>query len=264
MEIKEIHTKIEKNCPPQYSINEIIPFGYPLREIKIKALVSKSPEKAIQQMYSVMLRAVKIGYHQEPLLVRFLGLNEDDFILNELYTLREKGYLDFISQQWVVTPQGEKFLEDATILKISEEEEFTFYLDCYTNAILSKKNLVPSKQKTHNKLEPKYNFEHKSSEILNNRNQDIQDIYKKENTDSYLIDYADTLLFDKKIDNTYCLIEYIPLNDENEPYIEIRNFDDDFSIEKRLTKLFQEEYPSILYTLSDSDREKLAHFEEKK
>ena len=129
MELKEIYQKLEQQCPSNYRINEIIPIAYPYRRIIINAMVNKSPEESIQQVYSIFIKAIKSGLNTENDLTHFLGLDKDDFILRELYFLRERGYLDFISGKWFVTESGENFIKDNSILKILSEEEFEFYFD---------------------------------------------------------------------------------------------------------------------------------------
>ena len=50
MDIQEIHKKLDKQCPSDYKINEIIQFAYPYRRVRVNATVNKSPEKSIQQV----------------------------------------------------------------------------------------------------------------------------------------------------------------------------------------------------------------------
>ena len=59
MELKEIYQKLEEQCPSNYRINEIIPIAYPYRRIIINAMVNKSPEESIQQVYSIFIKAIK-------------------------------------------------------------------------------------------------------------------------------------------------------------------------------------------------------------
>ena len=55
MELKEIYQKLEQQCPSNYRINEIIPIAYPYRRIIINAIVNKTPEESIQQVYSIFI-----------------------------------------------------------------------------------------------------------------------------------------------------------------------------------------------------------------
>ncbi|MDO4228661.1 MAG: hypothetical protein Q4C98_02510 [Capnocytophaga sp.] len=264
MDLQKIYSKLEKQCPVKYKINEIIPFLYPYKELKIKALVNKSPEKTMQQIYSVFLRAIKVGYNTEKDLIKFLGLSKEDFILRELYTLKGDGFLDFISGKWLVTPQGENFLKDATILKSMENEEFSFLLDIFSNTIVSKSKIkIVTNSDKGKKLESK--FKHKDTKMLDEKSQQLQDVYKEEHSgESYLIDYdKDEILFYKEVFGDFIMVEYKPdNNNEDDPFIEIRNNDEDFSLNKELTKLLQEEYPDIIYQLSDSERNVIAEIQE--
>ena len=138
MEIKEIHKKLVLQCSADYKINEIIMFAYPFRRVRINATVNKSPDKSIQQVYSVLLRTILVGYNNEEQIINFLGLHKEDFILRELYFLRERGYVDYVSGKWLVTEQGQDFIKDNSILKILEDEKFEFLIDAISNEALSK------------------------------------------------------------------------------------------------------------------------------
>jgi hypothetical protein len=267
MDIQEIHKKLDKQCPSDYKINEIIQFAYPYRRVRVNATVNKSPEKSIQQVYSVFLRTIKAGYNNEKQIIEFLGLNKEDFILRELYFLRERGFVDFASGIWLVTEQGEEFVKDNSILKILEEEEFEFLIDAISNQAIIKDFRLYSDRKIENKLNPEIDFSIKDPNLLKNKNEQLSDIYKKQNNGkAYLVDYdKSNIKFDKKENHDYYLIEYIPrIEKENElePYIEVRNTDKDVSKQKRLSKSLSDKYPSILYQFSTSDRTSFAKIQE--
>ena len=267
MDIQEIHKKLDKQCPSDYKINEIIQFAYPYRRVRINATVNKSPEKSIQQVYSVFLRTIKAGYNKEEQLIKFLGLNKEDFILRELYFLRERGFVDFASGIWLVTEQGEEFVKDNNILKILEEEEFEFLIDAISNEAIEKNFRLFSAKNIENKLNPEIDYSIKNPELLKNKNEQLSDIYKNQsNGKAYLVDYdKSNIKFDKKENHDYYLIEYIPIKEkesELEPYIEVRNTDKDISKQKRLSKSLSEKYPSILYQFTTSDRTSFAKIQE--
>ncbi len=267
MDIQEIHKKLDKQCPSDYRINEIIQFAYPYRRVRVNATVNKSPEKSIQQVYSVFLRTIKSGYNKEEQIIKFLGLNKEDFILRELYFLRERGFVDFASGIWLVTEQGEEFVKDNSILKILEEEEFEFLIDAISNQAIQKNFRLFSDKNIENRLNPEIDYSIKNPELLKNKNEQLSDIYKRENNGkAYLVDYdKSNIKFDKKENHDYYLIEYIPIKEkesELEPYIEVRNTDKDVSKEKRLSKSLSEKYPSILYQFTTSDRKSFAKIQE--
>ncbi|MDC0339229.1 hypothetical protein OAN33_06805 [Flavobacteriales bacterium] len=267
MDIQEIHKKLDKQCPSDYKINEIIPFAYPYRRVRVNATVNKSPEKSIQQVYSVFLRTIKAGHNKEEKIIEFLGLKKEDFILRELYFLRERGFVDFTSGIWLVTQQGENFIKDNSILKILEEEEFEFLIDAISNQAIVKDFRLFSDINIENKLNPEIDLSIKDPELLKNKNDQLSDIYKKQNNGkAYLVDYdKSNIKFDKKENHDYYLIEYIPRKEkesELEPYIEVRNTDKDVSKQKRLSKSLSEKYPSILYQFTTSDRTNFAKIQE--
>lgn len=267
MDIQEIHKKLDKQCPSDYKINEIIQFAYPYRRVRVNATVNKSPEKSIQQVYSVLLRTIKAGFDKEEQIVDFLGLNKEDFILRELYFLRERGFVNLTSGIWLVTEQGEEFIKDNSILKILEEEEFEFLIDAISNQAIQKNFRLFSDKNIENRLNPEIDFSIKNPELLKNKNEQLSDIYKRENNGkAYLVDYdKSNIKFDKKENHDYYLIEYIPTKEkesELEPYIEVRNTNKDVSKEKRLSKSLSEKYPSILYQFTTSDRTSFAKIEE--
>lgn len=267
MDIQEIHKKLDKQCPSDYKINEIIQFAYPYRRVRVNATVNKSPEKSIQQVYSVFLRTINAGYNKEEQIIEFLGLNKENFILRELYFLRQRGFVDFASGVWLVTQQGEEFVKDNSILKILEDEEFEFIIDAISNQAIVKNFRLFSDRNIENKLNSEINFSIKDPDLLKNKNEQLSDIYKKQNNGkAYLVDYdKSNIKFDKKENHDYYLIEYIPSvekENELEPYIEVRNTDKDVSKQKRLTKSLFDKYPSILYQFSTSDRTSFAKIQE--
>lgn len=266
MDIKEIYKKLEDQCPSNYRINEIIPIAYPYRKIVINAIVNKSPEESIQQVYAIFIKAIKSGINTESELTHFLGLDKDDFILRELYFLRERGYLDFISNKWMITESGEEFSKDNSILKILSEEEFEFYIDAYSDEVLQNDFSFYNDHNVQNKIQPKIKFKNKSPELLKGKSEQLGDIYKKDKAGkAFLVDYDENdIKFDKEVFNDYFLIEYIPTREkenELEPRIEIRNRNKEYSLNKRLTKILSQEYPNIIYDFTDSERSIVANIE---
>lgn len=269
MEIQEIHKKLDKQCPSDYKINEIIQFAYPYRRVRVNATVNKSPEKSIQQVYSVFLRTIKAGHNTEEQIIDFLGLHKEDFILRELYFLRERGFVDFASGIWLITEQGEEFIKDNNILKILEEEEFEFLIDAITNDAIAKDFRTYTVKSEANKLIPEINYSNRNPELLDNKNEQLADIYKNQSKGkAYLVDYDKlNIMFDSldKEFSDFYLIEYIPRKEkenELEPFIEIRNTNNDISKENRLTKVLSNRYLELIKNFSNSERTNIIQLQE--
>ncbi len=271
MNIKAINDKLAAQCPSAYRINEIIPIAYPYRQVKVSATVNKSPEESINQIYISFIRSINAGYTSTEQLAHFLGLQEDDFLLRELYVLREKGFLNLVSDKWLVTPLGNEYIKDNSILKVLEKEDFIFLMDAIADEVLpySKGIRLDAADKFENRLKPEIYYPIKSPDLLNHKHDQIADVYNAQHGgNSLLVDFdKEKIKFDsgnQKV-QAYYLIEYTPLlsgENESPPYIEIRNKDKDYSLDKRLTKILTERYPSILYEFSKSERSSFAQLED--
>lgn len=269
---QELKDKLTDQCSSDYIINEIIPFAYPFRWLRINATVKKSPEESLLQIYLVLIRTILVGYSREDELFKFLGLNEENIIVRELDVLRQWGYVDVTLGNWEVTELGKLFIKDSGILYILEEEEFDFLVDAINKEIIAKDFVLHSRMESKKELEPEYSFDHKSPKMLYGRSTEIIDMYNKQhkvveeetsaiiqakNKNAYLIDYdKKKILYDEKKYNDYYLVEYIPRKGQefdSDPYIEIRNYND-ASLDKRITKILSGKYPKIVQSLTDSPR----------
>jgi len=266
MQNPDIYKELTKHCPNGFRINEIIKFAYPFRRIRVKVTANKSPEKSLQHIYSSILRTIDAGFDTEKEICRFLGLSPEDFILRELYFLREKGLSDLISDKWKVTEQGQEFIKNNDILKVIEEDDFEFLIDAKTEKVLEYEEKLFSNVTEDKKLKPTIKYNHKDESILNNKDEQLRDLYKKLNQNhAYLIDIVrNKIQFDALEYSDFLLIEYIPYENrknELEPFIEIRKTDNDYHIEKWLTNNLKLKYPDIIYQLTSSERDKAVDIE---
>jgi hypothetical protein len=254
---EEAYKQLKDKAPTGYRLNELIAFSYPVRKLKLDVLVNKQPDGSLVKVYNVLLRAIQIGFQSQEKLFEFLGLGQtDEFILRELFALREKGYVDLVSEKWIVTEEGEKFLKDNNLLRVEEEEEFEFLLDGISGEVFSIKENPTERNKLTKFLESEMKLALKSPELLENKFQQLADVFKQEHeSKSYLISYAaDEIKRDYEEWCNYWLIEYIPDSKSNqEAKLEVRNFVSLKEI-KTLTAKFNSEYRHYIYSLSNSDR----------
>jgi len=88
---QEIYQQLSKKSPTGYKLNELIPFSYPVRRIRLELLVNKQPDGSLVKVYNVILRAIQAGFQTQEKLFEFLGLGvTDEFILRELFSRSEK------------------------------------------------------------------------------------------------------------------------------------------------------------------------------
>ncbi len=265
----ELYKQLRKHCPNGFRINEIIKFGYPFRRLKIKIIANKTPEKSLQHIYSAILRTVNACFSSEKELCQFLGLNPEDFLLKELYYLREKEMLDLVNNKWIVTDTGNEFIKNNDILKVIEEDEFEFLVDARKNIVLEYSERLVSETSEDKRFKPEIDFKIKDENILNGKEENLRDLYKTINKGkSYMIDISrNGILFDKLEYNDFLLVEYIPIDarkNELDPFIEVRKNTSLAPKDKKLTKLLSAEYPAILYQFTYSERDKVVEIEDSK
>lgn len=170
----EAYKELKDKSPTGFKLNELIAFSYPVRKIKIDALVNKQPDGSLVKVYNVLLRAIQQGFNTQKTLFQFLGLGEqDEFILRELFLLKEKNYVDLIADKWIVAPEGEKFLENEKILRIEEHEEFEFLLDGISGDVLTIKQESANKAKLQKYLTSEIKIPNRSPEIIENKFQQL-------------------------------------------------------------------------------------------
>ena len=253
---EEAYKQLKDKAPTGYRLNELIQFSYPVRKIRLDVLVNKQPDGSLVKVYNVLLRAIQAGFSSQDKLFTFLGLGQtDEFVLRELFTLREKGLVDLVSEKWIVTEEGEKFIQDEKILRIEEKEEFEFLIDGISGEIMSARQNRTEK-KLLKSLDPEVKLSNRNSELIEGKFQQLADTYKQDNENkAYLISYAsDDIKYDSNDWCNFWLIEYIPDRKSNqEPKLEVRNFETLKEI-KSLTSKFNSEYRHYIYSLSSSER----------
>lgn len=255
----EVYKQLKDKAPTGYRINEIIPFSYPVRKIRIDVLVNKQPDGSLVKVYNVLLRAIQAGFSSQDKLFTFLGLGQtDEFILRELFTLREKGLIDLVSEKWIVTEDGEQFIQNEKILRIEENEEFEFLIDGISGEIMSARQNKTDKTLP-KYLKPELKLSNRNPELIEGKFEQLSDTYKKDNDNkAYLISYdSNDIKYDKESWCNFWLIEYIPDKKSNhEPKLEVRDFET-LKINKDLSSKFNSEYRHYIYSLSSSERKEI-------
>lgn len=257
MKEQDVYEKLAKQSPTGYKLNELIAFSYPVRRIRLDVLINKQPDGSLVKVYSVILRTIQAGFNMQKDLFAFLGLGEtDEFILRELFSLREKGYLDIASDKWFVTPDGNEFLENNNILRVEKEEEYDFLVDGISGEIMSAKEYQTERSRLPKYVDSEIRIANRNPELLENKFQALADVYKKDNDNkAYLISYSpDEIKRDYDEFCNYWLIEYIPTGKSNqEAKLEVRSFQS-LKPNKDLSIKFNAQYRHFIYSLSNSER----------
>lgn len=245
MNTKEVYSTLASQAPKGYRISELTKFSYPVRKVRINAVVNKAPDKNLVKVYAVLLRCIENNLNEKQQLFDFLGVPQtDEFILHELFALREKGLLDLVSDKWYVTEQGKAFIENNSLLRFEECEVFEFLIDGLTGKIFSSLNTECKKDREKKYIKQEPNVATKLGDLLKDQFQELCEVYTQDTKgEGLLIDYdREKVLFDNNnlwID--YWFVGYMPEDETGEPYYEVHDVET-LGKKESLTKQFNAEY----------------------
>lgn len=255
-----IFKKLASQAPVDYTINEIIPIAYPFMEVRIQALVNRSPEDNLLNIYHIILSAIQHGLKTTNDLFAFLGLSaNDEFMLQELYGLQNKGYIGFFNASWCLSKTGEDFLNNHSIMREEANEDFTFLIDGVSGECVGCDSVTIKKMTGEDNytIDKQIKFSERDAALLKKKFTEIATVYKKSHKDAYLIDYDNQIQYAETKYAHLWLVEY--KTKDNVSSIEIREDNEKLTLQRRLTKLFNGQLRTYLYDLSTSDRK---HFGE--
>lgn len=250
-----IFKKLASQAPVDYTINEIIPISYPFMEVRINALVNRSPEDNLLNIYHIILSAIKNGLKTTNDLFAFLGLSaNDEFMLQELYSLQNKGYVGFFNAAWCLSNEGEKFLNNHSIMREEANEDFTFLIDGVSGECVGCDSVTIKKMTGEDNytIDKQIKFSERDAALLKNKFTEIAAVYKNSHKNAYLIDYDGDIQYAETKYARLWLVEY--KTKDNVSSIEIREDNEKLTLQRRLTKLFNGQLRTYLYDLSTSDR----------
>ena len=197
---KVLFEKYKDDMGSDYALNDVIEIAYPRIEVSIDVMVSGRPSDILQELHIFLLESILAGLNTKSELAYFLGVSENDFILDEVYSLLKEGLLTFSEEEkYSITTKGELFIEEQKFIPVTSQETFKFYVDGFTNR-LSIEEIGTTK--CENRLQPsvKVDFkfiQEKWMEI--NKQYSISQEREKEIID-LLGDYARTLSLLEKYD----------------------------------------------------------------
>lgn len=132
----ELFDKYKEDLGNDYSLNDILEIGYPIIEAKIDIIASGKPSDVLQELHIFLLELVNVGLDTKISLAQFLGVSENDFILDELFTLLENGLIsNSENEKYRVTSKGDSFIEEQKFIPVTTQEDFTFYVDGFSQTI---------------------------------------------------------------------------------------------------------------------------------
>lgn len=147
---RKLFDKYKNDLGEEYHLNDIIELAYPKIQTTIDVLVSSKPSDVLQDLHIFLLDTIEAGLDEKSVLCSFLGIDEDDFILDELYLLIKEGLVDLNDEgNYRLTTKGQLFLENQKFIPETSNQKFTFYVDGLTKNITTERI---SKTHSENKL----------------------------------------------------------------------------------------------------------------
>jgi hypothetical protein len=91
---EEAYKQLKDKAPTGYRLNELIQFSYPVRKIAIRRACKQATRRLFGKSLQCAFACNSSGFSSQDKLFTFLGLGQtDEFVLRELFALREKGLL---------------------------------------------------------------------------------------------------------------------------------------------------------------------------
>lgn len=137
---KELFKKHKGDLGTDYLLNDIFEIAYPRIATSIEIITSGKPDDILRDLHILLLETIESGLNTKTSLASFLGVQENDFVLDELYPLLKEALLSISEdERYRVTTKGKLFVEEEKYIPVRSQEVFTFYVDGVSGKISTKK-----------------------------------------------------------------------------------------------------------------------------
>jgi hypothetical protein len=230
----QLFEKYKDDFGDEYSLNDIIEIGYPLIETNIDIISSGKPSDILQEIHILLIELVNTGIDSKEALSHFLGVAENDFVIDELYALLENGILAISEdQKYRVTTKGEVFLQEKKFIPVTTQEDFTFYIDGFTKEIMAEAPSTTSNTANRLLSTIKVDFDFIQEEWMH-----INLCFTKINSgDKEIVDLANykrSMNYRKELFQKFFVLIYYP-KDNSGKKIQLKVYNNDFKLLKRQT-----------------------------
>lgn len=249
---RKLFDKYKKDLGEDYLLNDIIELAYPKIQTTIDILVSSKPSDVLKDLHIFLLDTINTGLNQKAILCSFLGIEDDDFIIDELYLLIKEGLIDLDDENnYRLTTKGQLFLENQKFIPETSNEEFVFYVDGLTKEITTEK---VSKTFCQNKLTNLVNVNHEFiQENWFNINSIFSKVNKEEKEIIELSNYKRSIVKKPYVvyEKIYAVI-YYP-KEEAGKKIQIKAYNKSLSLLKKTTNSLNEQFSKNPFLFDFSD-----------
>jgi hypothetical protein len=236
----------------EYSLNDIIEIGYPIIETVIDIISSGKPSDILQDVHILLLELIETGIDTKSSLSNFLGVSESDFVLDELFTLLENGRLAISDDdKFRVTTKGELFISEKKFIPVTSQEDFKFYIDGLTKAILHE--LPSDTTNSPNRLTSSFKIDF---EFIQEHWLKINQCYTQANSgDKEIIDLANykrSIVSRRELFIKYYILIYYP-KDKSGKKIQIKVYNNELKLLKKQSESISKLYSTNKYLFDFSN-----------
>jgi hypothetical protein len=236
----------------EYSLNDIIEIGYPVVETSIDIISSGKPSDILQEVHILLIELIDAGVDSKEALAQFLGVSENDFILDELFSLLENGILALSEDdKYRVTTKGELFVSEKKFIPVTTQEDFKFYVDGLSKEIYHE---IPSETtNSPNRLMPsvRVDFDFIQEQWLN-----INKCFTKANSgDKEIVDLANykrSITARRDLFIKYYVLIYYP-KDNSGKKVQLKVYNSDSKLQKGHTESLSALYSTNKYLFDFSN-----------
>ncbi|MBP5400531.1 MAG: hypothetical protein J6Y35_02760 [Bacteroidales bacterium] len=227
METTEIKNLLKEKNPQGYSFNQFALFDYPYTQITKVARVKRVPDKDLNNLYHIVLRAVQAGIAEKKALADFLGISEqDDFIKNEFLFLVKQGFINDDIKQYSLTELGKAYIRDEIPpIWVEDTINYNFLIDTLTGNLHSLSKIKDiGKSNTGRGLTPDPSIFNQCKKYL--KQEQLRDLFHNDyQGEALLLSFKNEQYQSKLVWRPLILAEYTANDYENPPYYTVRSAD---------------------------------------
>lgn len=112
-----------------YKLIKVLQISWPIYKVEMEVTVDTEPENVLKDIHLILLNLVKEGISTASEIAGFLGLEENDFLLDELYELRRNNLLKYYDEKYVIDSLGIDFISKQRFIPIPESRKYEFCIN---------------------------------------------------------------------------------------------------------------------------------------
>jgi hypothetical protein len=138
----------------EYALINILQLAWPIHKVKLDVTVAAEPEDVLKDIHLILLKLVQNNINTYQSIAEFLGLEQNDFMLDELLELRKNNLVQFYDDKFHLTNQGVNFISGKQFIPSIEKKVFATCIDGVTNDVVKEYDIAKAEETGFQKIEP--------------------------------------------------------------------------------------------------------------